>query len=204
MSGVTLDNGLDVPKNDFKRRWLGNPLYLVGIDPTAKHAGGYGDLRCRGEIVAYDALDICDDEAQFFLSTETAWVPMVKMWQEIIDKMGLKSVRFAFCADEPGCELFCIYDPDGTGWFDDVIIDCHREPEDEYSDDLKKLLDKLALNDDCYEYVPLCWFKLAVKEAFPDSKETAREIADRLTSENDYVSIRIADRITAGELEDFD
>lgn len=51
---------------------------------------------------------------------------MGRMWEEIIEKLNLNSIRFTFFAEESGNELFQIYDPDNLQLFAgcDFYVDC--------------------------------------------------------------------------------
>lgn len=51
------------------------------------------------------------------ISTETAWVPMPNLWDYFIEVFGFK-IWFSYCAEEPGLEIFEIYDPEGNDWVD--------------------------------------------------------------------------------------
>lgn len=195
LPAVTLDNGRVVSESDFGDRWLGNCLYMVGIDVLADE---YAGLRCRGEISDYFSPEKVDDEWFIEVFTETAWVPMVQMWKVIIDKMGLKTIKLSFCAEEEGNALYWIYDPDEISNYDDVKIDFCYESESGYTDDLKRLIEYLKPEECYYTYLPRSVFDEAVRDLFPG--KTAQEVADKITKENDYDAV-----ITLAEyVKDFD
>lgn len=111
-------------KTDFNSDWLGNVLYGAGLQDRIDTPES--ELRCRGSIMEIgDVYEMENGKSAFDISTETAWVPMAKMWEEVIKKLDLDSVRFAYEAEEPGCELYWIYDPDNLGVFDndEVYVD---------------------------------------------------------------------------------
>ena len=104
----------------FGSDWLGNILYGAGLKDRVDNQNPSKQLRCRGTLNDIDDVDC----GVLFLSTETAWVPMAKMWNAIINQLGLKTVGFTFEAEEPGCDIYWIYDPNGYNYFkDEVYID---------------------------------------------------------------------------------
>lgn len=151
-------------KTDFGEAWLGNILHGAGLASKidAKNDG----LSCRGYISYIGEVELTST-CCFCLNTETAWVPMTKMWQAVIDKLHLASVKFCYIAEECGCELYQIYDPNDLGFFDiyDYAVDCYLpnefdgEIESDYynRDDLKKRLQKAFNNnsDDLEELLAL-------------------------------------------------
>lgn len=91
-------------KNGFGNDWLGNVVLnaeigTVDTNPTT-------DLKCRGWI---SDLDIDDEELVIW--TETAWVPMLKMWVEVRDKY-LPDADIIYEATEEGCGVFWTNDLD--------------------------------------------------------------------------------------------
>lgn len=106
-------------QSDFGNDWLGNILYGAGLGDKVEN----NELRCRGSLEELqDPEDDCLE-----LWTETAWAPMAKMWDAVIEALKLKTVGFAFEAEERGCEIYWIYDPHGYGDFDydQVYIDAY-------------------------------------------------------------------------------
>lgn len=104
----------------FGNEWLGNILYGAGLGDRVDNG-----LRCRGTLTSLSDPDY--DDANFVLWTETAWVPMARMWNAVIEELKLKTVGFAFEAEECECEIYWIYDPHGYGDFDydQVYIDAY-------------------------------------------------------------------------------
>lgn len=82
----------DYKENDFGNGWLGNVVLGSGIDAD--------DLRYRGMITS---CELADDS--IILWTETAWGPMVKMWQRIVDRY-LPGAEITFSAEEPGNGIY--------------------------------------------------------------------------------------------------
>lgn len=113
----------------FGNSWLGNILYGAGLQDCIDSPDPAHYLACRGQVI-----DIYDGEG-LNVCTETAWVPMAKMWNAVIEKLGLKSVEFSFRAEESGCDIYWIYDPHNHKYFnDEVYIDAYGTAELEYID----------------------------------------------------------------------
>jgi len=123
-------------ETDFGRYWLGNILRGAGLGDRIDVEDG---LRCRGAIeYVGDVTVFSDTDATFDIVTETAWGPMMKMWMEVIEACYYKSVGFSYMAEEPGCELYEVYDPYGD--FDDAYyVDMYLAGDDELDDNLRKL-----------------------------------------------------------------
>lgn len=95
----------------FGETWLGNILYGVGLEDRIDAA--VDRLRCRGWITYFDDLENYDGDWQFKIDTETAWAPMLCMWEETIKKLEYKTIGFSFQSEEPGmCDYF-MFDPYG-------------------------------------------------------------------------------------------
>lgn len=99
-------------KTDFGDPWLGNIVIGAGFKDNIDNPDPSQTIRCRGRLIDISDLN-CDTNGDysFDLYTETAWVPMAKMWYKVIESLGLESVGFSFFAEECGCEIFWIYDP---------------------------------------------------------------------------------------------
>lgn len=94
-------------------RWLGNIVGNAGL-ATWKSRGDKGEdfepyIRCRGTLN-----DLYLNGNNIELHTETAWVPMMQMWQELVDKY-LPDADIWYTADESGCGLYVTNDPDLIG-----------------------------------------------------------------------------------------
>lgn len=125
--------------SDFKEAWLGNILKGAGLEDRidAKENG----LRCRGSVGYVGEVDGEEDDACFSVDVETAWAPMMSMWVEVIKTLGYKTIGFSYLAEEPGCELYEIYDPYGD-FPDTWCVDIFIEGEDLENEKLSKI---------CYE-----------------------------------------------------
>lgn len=117
-------------KTDFGRDWLGNILYGAGLGDRIDNPDANGYLRCRGTLV-----DIYPFDGYLQLTTETAWNPMSKMWDAVIEQLGLTTVGFTFMAEECGCGLYQIYDPHNYGDFEGMAyIDSFGDEVEDLND----------------------------------------------------------------------
>lgn len=126
-------------ENGFGVNWLGNVLHGAGlghrIDSNADH------LRCRGDITFLGPVETFKDstEAIFNLDTETAWCPMTLMWSEVISAMCYKSIGFSYSAEEPGCEIYEIYDPYGDFSDEKYYVDIYVDNADTSNENLMRI-----------------------------------------------------------------
>ena len=103
-------------ENGFGFNWLGNIVGHSGIGTV--DTGDENELRCRGTL---DYNDL--ENGILHVDTCTAWAPMLKMWQKLVEKY-VPDAEIIYAAEEPGCELFETNDPDYIGLY---IIDSMRE-----------------------------------------------------------------------------
>lgn len=140
-------NRTDNSISDFKAAWLGNILLDLGIDKEDVCHGDDPHYRCRGWIEDVMLDEIGDDIYELRLYTETAWDVMDEMWELTIEKLGLKSVKFSFCAEEPGCGYYVKHNASGHNDFPErVYIDAYL-----YGDELcdgMKIFDDVNYFDD--------------------------------------------------------
>ena len=59
-------------------------------------------------------MDMADN--QLHITTETAWDPMLKMWQKVVDKY-LPGAEIIYAAEEPGMCLYVTNDPTFDGHY---------------------------------------------------------------------------------------
>ena len=97
-------------ENGFGVNWLGNVLHGAGLGHRID--SDTDGLRCRGSITYLGDIDTFkdSDEATFNLDTDTAWAPM---WTAVIESQNYESIGFSYCAEEPGFQIYDIYDPYG-------------------------------------------------------------------------------------------
>jgi hypothetical protein len=134
-------------ENKFGHGWLGNVLHGAGLGGRVNSETN--QLHCRGDITYLGDVEMFDetDEAVFNLNTETAWSPMCLMWSAVIDAMKYKSIGFSYCAEEPGLEVYEVYDPYGD-FRDKYYIDIYVYGEDEQNEGLMELFDIRDYCDD--------------------------------------------------------
>lgn len=148
--------------NGFGNSWLGNILHGAGLGDLIDNPEDEDTVNCRGSLIEVSE----PDHGYFSVITETAWVPMAKMWYKVIEHLGLKSVGFAFAAEEPGCGIYWIYDPNGYGDFlnDEVYIDSYGNIELDSINDYYRKADAVEVLNDFFktelgrieDFIPLC------------------------------------------------
>lgn len=119
---------------DGSANWLGNILLHAGFKYNNRQ-GRFDCCRCRGtleEIGELEEIDSCGESFfYFYISTETAWRTMPKMWELIIKKLYPGKIEFGFFAVDECNECIEVYKPEilnfiGIGpddkyWFDSYI-----------------------------------------------------------------------------------
>jgi len=117
-----------IKKTDFGNGWLGNLLYKHDIDPDKE------DIYCRGSISYLDEIDI-EKETTFILETETAWRPMLEVFDAIINK-NYPEIQYYYMAEEFGCLLFETNDINGVYFADRYYlwVEDHEKFESYYPD----------------------------------------------------------------------
>lgn len=101
-------------ENDFGLQWLGNIVGNSGIGTIDE--GKETDLMCRGSLNYIELVE----KNQLLIETETAWVPMLRMWVKILDKY-LPDAELIYEAEECSNELYSTND---ESLRDKYIIDC--------------------------------------------------------------------------------
>jgi len=82
----------------------------------------------RGDIVDINKLNEKDGYHYFSISTETAWMPMIKMWHLMLKKLYPgKDIHLAYQAEEPGLDIFMKYDEEGIFYDEDYYIELYIE-----------------------------------------------------------------------------
>lgn len=102
----------------FGKSWLGNVLYGAGLK---KHLdSGEETLSHRGSVSYISDLYENGECSYIIVETETAWVPMIKMWVAVLKSLGMnESVDICYKAEEVGCGVYEIYDTANLGFYDD-------------------------------------------------------------------------------------
>lgn len=142
--------------NGFDNKWLGNVVLGSGVGTV--DTDNATDLRCRGSIVDYYR-----SGNELIISTETAWVPMLKMWVKVLEKY-LPDAELIYNAEECGCDIShtndqtlvgkYILDYYGDGDFEsdweadeDTVIKTLQKMLDTTETDVNKLIE-MAYNED--------------------------------------------------------
>lgn len=99
---------VDYKENSFGA-WLGNIVGNSGIGTI--DTGKDTDLRCRGEVSYIGEVY----EGELMVSTETAWEPMLAMWDKLVQRELGPEAWIEFMAEEPGFGIFTSNDPEYIG-----------------------------------------------------------------------------------------
>lgn len=91
-------------KSDFGLNWLGNIVGNSGIDTW--DGRDFKEVSCRGTLVYHSVND-----GYITIQTETAWSPMLLMWQKLIDTYIPDSTLY-YSAEEFGNGILDTNDPD--------------------------------------------------------------------------------------------
>lgn len=103
-TSITLTN--DDTLNNFYnllKKWTDGCSELSNIVRKAN----LGDVKCRGDVSHYS---LEKDGTALSIETETAWVPMLRMWQMLRDKFCPTAALY-YHAAECGMDLFYTNDP---------------------------------------------------------------------------------------------
>lgn len=108
------ESGLDV-NTGFGKDWLG--LFLIQAGITTREDIDKCKIKCRGRLC-----DLWQDCEIIRITTDTAWEPMLRMWQLIIEKhFSTKVDQVLYTSTEPGCGVFYTNDEDLAG---EYAVDC--------------------------------------------------------------------------------
>jgi hypothetical protein len=142
---VKIYNSTATVENGFGKGWLGD--YVNTLLAPEYHTDKDNNPPCRGRLEFYDEPGIIkyDGYWHFRIHTETAWTPMLEMWQMIL-KRHYPKIKIAFLAEEPGCEIYIKYDPDNVFFqFDNYYVEYDIEGYgDEYFDNLDDAANYIA------------------------------------------------------------
>lgn len=101
-------------RNEEYPYWLTHILKGAGLADAIDNPDPEKCIRCRGQITYIE--ELTEGDTTMDIDVETAWCPMTKIWQAVIDKLNL-SIKFSFMAEEHGCGIYEVYDPEGFGDF---------------------------------------------------------------------------------------
>ena len=122
-------------KSDFGKDWLGNVVGNSKID--VMEDGEDFSIKCRGDIAFKELL-----HDEIHIQTETAWVPMLKMWEMICNKfLGVGEWMLFYLAEEPGCGIYDTNYPEFEGTYHLFMQDVPETKE------LYSLLDTYSNNE---------------------------------------------------------
>lgn len=176
-------------KTDFGNDWLGNILYGFGLGDRIDNPSN--NLRCRGVITGYDDIEYGGSLCKFRIWTETAWVPMIKMWNAIIKKHYGDRISVHWIAEELGCDLYETNDYDRYS-YDTYKVGCRLG--DYYYGDYWSTVDEVVwyINDN-------------LKSAGINKTITADEITDdglyiELDDDN-YISVNVLSEVSDDDVE---
>lgn len=129
---ITEYTSSSIGKSDFGNCWLGN--VLIGFGFGDKIDSKTDRLRCRGSITDIGEIEDYYDSFSFEFWTDTAWCPMVRMWNEIIAKHYDNRISVSWLAEEPGC---CLYETNDMDMFghDRYWLEWSLEEHDEWGTD---------------------------------------------------------------------
>ena len=143
-------------ENGFGDYWLGNIVVNSGIGTT--HDVNQGTIQCRGRITNWD---ISGNEIS--ITTETAWNPMLKMWDMLINRY-LPGAALTYVAMEVDGGLYATNIPEYKDkWVLDVCDVEDLDSDYEISEhDLVKILQKILVTreTDINELIRLLDFTL--------------------------------------------
>lgn len=113
--------------------WYGKALYGAGIISDKDQEVGFP---CRGFADDITDVDKIKEKSYFSLTTHTAWSPMNQIWCEVLNSLNLRDVKFAVFSEEPGMEIYEIYDPDDLFFSEkEVYVDAYG------SEDIEELME---------------------------------------------------------------
>lgn len=133
-------------ENGFGPNWLGNILHRVGLSDRIDSEENR--LRCRGSVGYVEDVEVCsDNDATFYIDTETAWTPMLEMWVATIKALKYETIGFSYLAEEPGMCVYEIYDPYGD-YDESYYVDTYLCGADENDTNLFTLQDHIYYETD--------------------------------------------------------
>lgn len=103
----------------FGNNWLGNILYGFGLGDNIDELE---NLQCRGIITGKDNIEYSGSLCRLRIWTETAEVPMIKMWNVIIEKYYGGRISVHWIAEELASGLYETNDYDRYS-FDTYKVD---------------------------------------------------------------------------------
>lgn len=108
-------------ENGFGNLWLGNFVDKCGLD--------YNDVYCRGMITYFDDARV-DDDGRWYLIIyqDDAWYPITEVW-DLFLAWCCPDVKYVYCAEEPGCEIYINTDTSGLFFSDKYMVEWYDEDD---------------------------------------------------------------------------
>lgn len=165
---------------------LSDVLVKAGLADRIQNADLDKRLECGGLIAYVQPLE--DEEKRFLVVTETDWVPMGKMWKAVIDALHLTTVRFAYVAEELGCDIYQVYNPDRLAVsVSDYCVDICLADESE------ELINRVGADFEGVTYMSGADLRDFLRRLMDTDEEDIDKLIEMKKnfklSENDYVSI---------------
>lgn len=131
-------------KSDFGTSWLGNVVERSGIAKwSEKEKDFVPSIRCRGYVCDLDY------NSGITVTTETAWGPMMEMWNEICKKHLPSGYELYYSANEPGCEVYITNESEYIGKY--YVNNWHFYEDHDFSDEEIKILESFESCDNYSE-----------------------------------------------------
>ena len=137
LSDAVIDSlGGETNSGSYEHTWIGNIIKKY-LPEDFDFDRDLSKISCAGWIDYISPID--DDDSVLEIECETKWTPFFHVWDLLIKKLELKTIKSAYLAEEFGGDIFVIYDEWGayTEIYGDhtVRIDSYGSPElDEMSD----------------------------------------------------------------------
>ena len=99
----------------------------------------------RGNLIEiWDLENDWGDEAHFEVAMDEAWNPYPEVWENIFKRYFSSNIKIAYKAEEPGCDLFYICDPDGRFFSEEYLVDMFLGRDSEWK--------YFETEDACFDY----------------------------------------------------
>lgn len=113
-----------IPLYNNLNKWNDSGILRTLLDNAGFNHDNY---KCCGEIIYILLKKEGDNNSYIDINTETAWVPMIRMWKDIAAKYAPNS-KVYWMAEEPGFDIFETNDIHYDRFEDDYVIDwCFEE-----------------------------------------------------------------------------
>lgn len=175
---------------DFGPGGLANILVHAGLKEYTGLDGNTENLvSCRGSIADIEDIDLNtypdDTDTSFYIYVDSAWEPMLKMWDLIFKKLNYKTLHYSFMAEESGNNLYWIYDPYGD-YTDDCYVTVYLDGDDAVDNKFDALYDLGPCTIESFVKV--------AQELLKTTESDATKLAEKLNnydfkSEKSFISV---------------